>query len=107
MIKINPQKMIKIVKSFQNKRVLVLGDLMMDKYIWGYVSRISRLPFSSKRYKFLIPTISTSGVKAIRYLKVSANRFTACSIVSLEMSAAFGPTLILKYVLIPILGTTI
>jgi D-beta-D-heptose 7-phosphate kinase/D-beta-D-heptose 1-phosphate adenosyltransferase len=41
MIKINPQKMIKIVESFQNKRVLVLGDLMMDKYIWGHVSRIS------------------------------------------------------------------
>ena len=33
--------MIKIVKRFRNKRVLVLGDLMMDKYIWGHVSRIS------------------------------------------------------------------
>ena len=33
--------MIKIVKGFQNKRILVLGDLMMDKYIWGDVSRIS------------------------------------------------------------------
>ena len=41
MIKINPQKKIKIVKGFKNKRILVLGDLMMDKYIWGDVSRIS------------------------------------------------------------------
>jgi len=41
MIKINPQKKINIVKSFRNKRILVLGDLMMDKYIWGNVSRIS------------------------------------------------------------------
>ena len=33
--------MTRIVKAFKNKRVLVLGDLMMDKYIWGHVSRIS------------------------------------------------------------------
>lgn len=37
----NPQKKIKIIKGFKNKRVLVLGDLMIDKYIWGDVSRIS------------------------------------------------------------------
>jgi len=41
MIKIDPQKKIKIVKGFKNKRILVLGDLMIDKYIWGDVSRIS------------------------------------------------------------------
>ncbi len=41
MININSQKMRKIVKRFKNKRILVLGDLMMDKYIWGHVSRIS------------------------------------------------------------------
>ena len=33
--------MTRIVRGFKNKRVLVLGDLMMDKYIWGHVSRIS------------------------------------------------------------------
>ena len=27
--------------SSQDSRVLVLGDLMLDKYIWGNVSRIS------------------------------------------------------------------
>jgi D-beta-D-heptose 7-phosphate kinase/D-beta-D-heptose 1-phosphate adenosyltransferase len=41
MININPQKMIQIVNEFEHKRILVLGDLMMDKYIWGHVSRIS------------------------------------------------------------------
>ncbi|HNQ81421.1 MAG: D-glycero-beta-D-manno-heptose-7-phosphate kinase [Acidobacteriota bacterium] len=29
------------VLGFRNRRVLVLGDLMLDKYIWGSVSRIS------------------------------------------------------------------
>jgi rfaE bifunctional protein kinase chain/domain len=41
MIEVNPQKMKKIVLGFKKKRVLVLGDLMLDKYIWGHVSRIS------------------------------------------------------------------
>lgn len=31
----------KIVKKFRNKKVLVVGDLMLDQYIWGKVSRIS------------------------------------------------------------------
>ena len=35
------EKMKKIIQNFRKKRVLVLGDLMMDKYIWGNVSRIS------------------------------------------------------------------
>jgi D-beta-D-heptose 7-phosphate kinase/D-beta-D-heptose 1-phosphate adenosyltransferase len=30
-----------IIKNFQGKRVLVLGDLMLDKYLWGNVGRIS------------------------------------------------------------------
>ena len=33
--------MTQYVENFKSKRVLVLGDLMMDKYIWGHVSRIS------------------------------------------------------------------
>jgi len=35
------KKMEKIISNFSKKTVLVLGDLMMDKYIWGDVSRIS------------------------------------------------------------------
>ena len=31
----------RIVQNFKNKKVLVLGDVMLDKYIWGHVARIS------------------------------------------------------------------
>lgn len=41
MIGIDLKRMNKIVHDFSKKRILVLGDLMMDKYIWGDVSRIS------------------------------------------------------------------
>ncbi len=30
-----------IVKAFKGKRVLVVGDVMLDQFIWGWVSRIS------------------------------------------------------------------
>ena len=30
-----------ILKNFENKRVLVLGDVMVDSYLWGSVNRIS------------------------------------------------------------------
>lgn len=30
-----------IVQNFADKRILVLGDLMLDKYLWGNVGRIS------------------------------------------------------------------
>lgn len=30
-----------ILKSFKGKKILVVGDIMVDKYIWGTVSRIS------------------------------------------------------------------
>jgi D-beta-D-heptose 7-phosphate kinase/D-beta-D-heptose 1-phosphate adenosyltransferase len=38
---IEMKRMEKIITNFTKKTVLVLGDLMMDKYIWGDVSRIS------------------------------------------------------------------
>ncbi|SNR70969.1 D-glycero-beta-D-manno-heptose-7-phosphate kinase [Desulfurobacterium atlanticum] len=31
----------KIIKNFQNKKILVIGDLMIDEYIFGKVERIS------------------------------------------------------------------
>ncbi|MDD4012608.1 MAG: D-glycero-beta-D-manno-heptose-7-phosphate kinase [Candidatus Omnitrophica bacterium] len=31
----------KIVKKFENKRLLVVGDLLLDQFVWGDVSRIS------------------------------------------------------------------
>ena len=35
------KKMVPLIHKFKKKRVLVLGDIMLDKYIWGDVSRIS------------------------------------------------------------------
>lgn len=37
----NVQTLIDGVRRFQNKRVLVIGDLMLDRFVWGSVSRIS------------------------------------------------------------------
>jgi len=33
--------LIKIIQKIKDKKILVLGDIMLDKYIWGDVSRIS------------------------------------------------------------------
>jgi len=41
MIAIDYEKMMKIIQEFKRKRILILGDLMLDKYIWGDVTRIS------------------------------------------------------------------
>ncbi len=35
------QRLLKILENFTNKKILVVGDIMLDKYIWGEVSRIS------------------------------------------------------------------
>jgi len=35
------EKLLKIIEQFKNKKILVIGDVMLDKYIWGEVSRIS------------------------------------------------------------------
>ncbi|MBI4452494.1 D-glycero-beta-D-manno-heptose-7-phosphate kinase [Candidatus Woesearchaeota archaeon] len=34
-------KLLKILDNFKEKKILVIGDIMLDKYIWGDVSRIS------------------------------------------------------------------
>jgi D-glycero-beta-D-manno-heptose-7-phosphate kinase len=35
------QEMVKAIHNFPNYRVLVIGDIMMDEFLWGEVSRIS------------------------------------------------------------------
>ena len=80
---------------------------LISAKLGGYSSRIRRLAFSSKRGNSPIFTISTSGVMVIRYLKVSTNCFTACSILSLEISCVAGSTLIFRCFPVPIGGTTI
>ena len=32
---------IKITSKFRKKKIMVIGDLMLDKYFWGYTERIS------------------------------------------------------------------
>src|SRR3989338_10817723 len=34
-------RLLKILENFKDKKILVIGDIMLDKYIWGDVSRIS------------------------------------------------------------------
>jgi len=36
-----PETLIQAVRRFPRKRILVVGDLMLDRFIWGAVSRIS------------------------------------------------------------------
>ncbi|MFH1715133.1 MAG: D-glycero-beta-D-manno-heptose-7-phosphate kinase [Elusimicrobiota bacterium] len=35
------EKLIKIIKNFSKTEILVIGDIMLDKFIWGKVTRIS------------------------------------------------------------------
>lgn len=37
----DPEDLLQAVRAFRNKRVVVVGDLMLDRFIWGSVSRIS------------------------------------------------------------------
>ncbi len=39
--KCKPESLIEAVKHFRKKKVLVLGDVMLDRFVWGSVSRIS------------------------------------------------------------------
>jgi rfaE bifunctional protein kinase chain/domain len=41
MIPLDIDKLRQKVQAFEGRRVLVLGDLMLDRYIWGRVTRIS------------------------------------------------------------------
>ncbi len=37
----NLNRLDQILDQFPGKRVLVVGDLMLDEFVWGRVSRIS------------------------------------------------------------------
>jgi len=38
---VNKNSLLRLAGKFKNKKVLVIGDLMLDEYIWGSVTRIS------------------------------------------------------------------
>ncbi len=37
----DPEDLIEAIRHFRKKRILVFGDMMLDRFIWGSVSRIS------------------------------------------------------------------
>ena len=41
MVNITSSRLEAIQNGFANKRIAVVGDLMLDRYFWGTVSRIS------------------------------------------------------------------
>ncbi len=41
MTAIAPNRIDEILKNVQNKRIAVIGDVMIDRYVWGTVNRIS------------------------------------------------------------------
>lgn len=38
---IKEERFVKITSNFQDKKILVIGDLILDEFIWGKVKRIS------------------------------------------------------------------
>ncbi len=41
MVEIHPDRLREIMRAGVGKRILIVGDLMLDRYLWGNVSRIS------------------------------------------------------------------
>ncbi len=41
MVKLTKPQAISLLNNFRDKKVLVLGDVMLDRYLWGQVSRLS------------------------------------------------------------------
>lgn len=41
MLNIKPRRLTSIIKRFPKVKILVIGDVMLDEYIWGKVTRIS------------------------------------------------------------------
>jgi len=39
--RVKNQEIFRLLKQFENLRVLILGDVMVDSYVWGKVSRVS------------------------------------------------------------------
>lgn len=37
----NRDKIVDIITNFENRKILIVGDIMLDEYIWGRVNRIS------------------------------------------------------------------
>jgi len=81
MIKTDNQKLKKIISSFKSNRVAVIGDLILDVYVWGNASRISQ--------EAPVPVVHVN--KKTERLGGAAN--VMCNIVTLGAKAhAYGVT---------------
>ncbi|NQT90815.1 MAG: D-glycero-beta-D-manno-heptose-7-phosphate kinase [Candidatus Omnitrophica bacterium] len=61
----------KIISRFKDSRILVLGDIMLDKFIWGTVSRISPeapVPVVWSRSESFMPGGASNVANSIRVL---------------------------------------
>src|SRR5512145_1807792 len=38
---VSPKRLLELLRRFRRRRILVIGDLMLDRSIWGEVERIS------------------------------------------------------------------
>lgn len=46
MTNLSISRVIEILNNAENQKVVVIGDLMLDKFYWGNVSRLApKLPF--------------------------------------------------------------
>ncbi len=61
----------KIIGQFKNKKVLVVGDIMLDEFVWGKVSRISPeapVPVVDVQYEELYPGGAANVARNLRAL---------------------------------------
>jgi rfaE bifunctional protein kinase chain/domain len=90
------EKLRRIVASFAGRRVLVVGDVMLDEYVWGEVRRISPeapVPVVSIRKRTSVP--GGAGNTAINVSSLGGHALLA-SVVGADLPAsrlreAFGP----------------
>lgn len=66
---INPKHLINIIKRFPKTKILVVGDVMLDEYIWGKVTRISPeapVPVVNVHHETLMPGGAANVARNIR-----------------------------------------
>jgi len=72
---LTPERLNEILMAFPGRRVLVVGDVMVDEYIWGTVSRISPeapvMVVDAQRHTF-VPGGAANVVNNIQALGASA-----------------------------------
>ncbi len=89
MIKSIKNILLEKIEEFKKKRILVLGDIMLDEYIWGSVSRISPeapVPVVLVEKESKIPGGATNVVNNLADLEVNTY---VCGIIGKDASGKF------------------